>query len=64
MMGIWFVGAALGNLIAGQIAGDFDANNLQAFPGQYWNIVMTVGGAGLIFVALSKPIRKLMGDIH
>jgi POT family proton-dependent oligopeptide transporter len=64
MMGIWFVGAALGNLIAGQIAGDFDANNLQAFPGQYWNIVMTVGGAGLIFVVLSKPIRKLMGSVH
>ena len=42
MMGIWFVGAALGNLIAGQIAGDFDANNLQAFPGQYLNIVLTV----------------------
>jgi POT family proton-dependent oligopeptide transporter len=64
MMGIWFVGAALGNLIAGQIAGDFDANNLQAFPGQYWNIVMSVGGAGLIFVVLSRPIRKLMGGVH
>ncbi|MEQ9561297.1 MAG: oligopeptide:H+ symporter, partial [Woeseiaceae bacterium] len=64
MMGIWFVGAALGNLIAGQIAGDFDANNLQAFPGQYWNIVMTVGGAGVIFVVLSRPIRKLMGGVH
>ena len=64
MMGIWFVGAALGNLIAGQIAGDFDANNLEAFPGQYLNIVLTVGGAGLIFVVLSKPIRKLMGNVH
>jgi POT family proton-dependent oligopeptide transporter len=64
MMGIWFVGAALGNLIAGQIAGDFDPDNLQAFPGQYWQIVMTTGGAGIIFLVLSKPIRKLMGGIH
>ena len=64
MMGIWFVGAALGNLIAGQVAGDFDADNLQAFPGQYWNIVMTVGGAGIIFLVLSKPVKKLMGNVH
>ena len=64
MMGIWFVGAALGNLIAGQVAGDFDANNLQAFPGQYLNIVLIIGGSGLIFLVLSKPVRKLMGNIH
>ena len=64
MMGIWFVGAALGNLIAGQVAGDFDPNNLAAFPGQYLQIVMFAVGAGLIFVVLSKPLRKLMGGIH
>jgi len=64
MMGIWFVGAALGNLIAGQIAGDFDPGNLRAFPGQYWQIVMTTAGAGIVFLVLSKPIRKLMGGIH
>ena len=64
MMGIWFVGAALGNLIAGQVAGDFDPDNLAAFPGQYLQIVMTVVGAGLIFLVLSKPLKKLMGGIH
>jgi POT family proton-dependent oligopeptide transporter len=64
MMGIWFVGAALGNLIAGQVAGDFDAENIAAFPAQYWQIVMTIGGAGLVFVIMTKPIRKLMSGIH
>jgi POT family proton-dependent oligopeptide transporter len=64
MMGIWFVGAALGNLIAGQVAGDFDPDNLAAFPGQYLQIVMTAVGAGLIFLVLSKPLKKLMGGIH
>ncbi len=64
MMGIWFVGAALGNLIAGQVAGDFDENNLAAFPGQYWQIVLTAIGAGIIFLVLSKPLKKLMGGIH
>jgi len=64
MMGIWFVGAALGNLIAGQVAGDFDPNDIAAFPAQYWQIVMFAVGAGVIFLVLSKPLRKLMGDIH
>jgi POT family proton-dependent oligopeptide transporter len=64
MMGIWFVGAALGNLIAGQIAGDFDPNNIDAFPGQYWAIVLNTGGVGLIFLIFTKPVRKLMGGIH
>jgi POT family proton-dependent oligopeptide transporter len=64
MMGIWFVGAALGNLIASQIAGDFDPDNIAAFPDQYWQIVMTAVGAGIIFLVLSKPLKKLMGGIH
>jgi len=63
MMGIWFVATALGNLIAGQIAGDFDANNLQAFPDQYWGIVYTAVGSGLILLILSKPLKKLMGGV-
>ena len=63
MMGIWFVGAALGNLIAGQVAGDFDANDLQAFPGQYLQIVLVIGGSGLIMLMFSRPVKKLMGGI-
>ena len=64
MMGIWFVGAALGNLIASQVAGDFDPNDIAAFPSQYWQIVMTAVGAGLIFLVLSRRLNKLMGGIH
>jgi POT family proton-dependent oligopeptide transporter len=63
MMGIWFLATSLGNLIAGQIAGDFDANNLQAFPSQYWQIVLTTGGTGIILLLFSRPIKKLMGGI-
>jgi proton-dependent oligopeptide transporter, POT family len=63
MMGIWFLGTALGNLIAGQIAGDFGPNDLQAFPAQYWQIVMTTGGTGLLLLLLTRPVRKLMGGV-
>jgi POT family proton-dependent oligopeptide transporter len=37
-LGVWFLGTALGNLIAGRIAGEFDANNLGAMPGQLMRI--------------------------
>ena len=63
MMGVWFLAMSLGNLIAGQIAGDFDANDLQAFPAQYMQIVLTTGGTGLILLLFTKPIKKLMGGI-
>ncbi|HEX2138401.1 MAG TPA: peptide MFS transporter [Woeseiaceae bacterium] len=63
MMGIWFLGTALGNLIAGQIAGEFDPNDLQAFPAQYWQIVLTTGGTGIIFLIFTKPLKKLMDGI-
>ena len=63
MMGMWFLATALGNLIAGQIAGDFDAENVAAYPDQYMSIVMTAGGAGLILLLLTKPIKKLMSGV-
>lgn len=63
MMGMWFLATALGNLIAGQIAGEFDAENVAAYPDQYMSIVMTAGGAGLIMLLLSKPIKKLMSGV-
>lgn len=63
MMGMWFLATALGNLIAGQIAGEFDAENVAAYPDQYMSIVMTAGGAGLIMLLLTKPIKKLMSGV-
>lgn len=37
-LGVWFMGTSLGQLIAGRIAGSFDANNLAAIPGQMMRI--------------------------
>jgi POT family proton-dependent oligopeptide transporter len=62
MMGMWFVASALGNLIAGQIAGEF--KDIVNFPSQYLNIVIFLSVAGLIFMLLSKKLQNLMGGIH
>lgn len=67
MMGIWFLSVSLGNLLAGLIAGEAsggDAEALANMPSQYMTIVLTTFGAALLLLALNKPLRKLMGDVH
>ncbi len=51
-LGVWFLGTSLGQLIAGQIAGEFDANNLAAMPGQLMRIFWfgTVSAVVLLIV--------------
>tara|TARA_B100000953_G_scaffold92270_2_gene75235 strand:+ start:1152 stop:2660 length:1509 start_codon:yes stop_codon:yes gene_type:complete len=63
MMGMWFVASALGNLIAGQIAGDFNPINIDSFPSQYATIVLTSVGAGIILLIFSKPLKQLMAGV-
>jgi len=64
LMGMWFLSLSLGNLIAGLIAGDFDVNNLAAMPGQYMHIVYFSVGLGAVLLILSRPVKKLMGDVQ
>ena len=67
MMGIWFLSVALGNLLAGLIAGEAsggDAEALAEMPSQYLTIVLTTFGAAVLLLLLAKPLKKLMGDVH
>lgn len=60
MMGVWFVGAALGNLFAGLVAGSLE--NL-APASLFSTVAFIVGGAGVLALVLSPGVRKLMGDV-
>jgi POT family proton-dependent oligopeptide transporter len=64
MMGIWFLGTSLGNLIAGLFAGEVTGDNIASMPSRFMQVVMTTGGAGLVLLVCSKPIRKLMGRVN
>jgi proton-dependent oligopeptide transporter, POT family len=64
LMGMWFLSLSLGNLAAGLIAGEFDASNVAAMPGQYMHIVYFAVGLGAVLLALSKPVRALMGNVQ
>ena len=56
MMGTWFVGAALGNLIAGLVAGFIEEMPQHQL---YLTVAVIVAGSGVIFLLLSKPIARM-----
>jgi POT family proton-dependent oligopeptide transporter len=60
MMGIWFVGAALGNLFAGLVAGRLA--DLPPAP-LFQSVAMTVGVVGIIAVVASPFVKRLMPGI-
>ncbi len=58
MMGTWFMGAALGNLIAGLVAGQFETLPL---PKLFLMVAVTAAATGFLFLIFSGPIKKLIG---
>jgi POT family proton-dependent oligopeptide transporter len=61
MMGTWFVGAALGNLIAGLVAGHIESMpQTQLFA----TVATIVAASGLVFLLLAKPIDKLTHGVR
>ncbi len=60
MMGVLFMGNALGNLVAGLVAGGFASMPL---PGLFGSVAKVIGGGALAVLILSKPIRSLIGTM-
>ncbi|HYB52835.1 MAG TPA: oligopeptide:H+ symporter, partial [Thermoanaerobaculia bacterium] len=58
MMGTWFMGTALGNLIAGLAGGGFAGMSVVELFGA---VAKVTGAAGLILLIFSKPIKRLIG---
>ncbi len=58
MMGVWFVGAALGNLIAGIYAGNFDPENVQQMPDLFIAVVLFGAGGSILFLVLGPCLKR------
>jgi POT family proton-dependent oligopeptide transporter len=58
MMGIWFMAAALGNLLAGLVAGLIESLPL---PQLFGTVGLIVTGAGLLMLIVSRPVSRLIG---
>ena len=59
MMGIWFMGAALGNLVAGRVAGLIDS---LPQPQLFGAVTLFSMGTGLILLMFSRPLKNWIGD--
>jgi len=64
MMGVWFLANSMGYIIAGLIAGEFNADAVDEMPGLYLQIVLTTVGSGLLLALCAKPLKRMMGDRH
>lgn len=64
MMGLWFVAASLGNLIAGVFAGNFTQDNVSQMPSLFLQVSLISVGAGIILAVFSGPIKKWMGGVE
>lgn len=63
MMGIWFLGDALGNKLAGVLASSFDAGNSASLSSFFFYQAAMVGGAAVVLAMLTPWVRQLMGGI-
>ena len=63
MMGVWFLAASLGNILAGLIAGEFSADAVDDMPRLYTQIVLTTVGSGVLLAIVAKPLKRLMSGV-
>jgi len=61
MMGIWFMGGALGNLMAGVLGGQFEKMPL---PELFGAVALVGGVAGLLFLLTSPWTKRLAGSVE
>jgi proton-dependent oligopeptide transporter, POT family len=61
MMGVWFLATAVGNFIAGRLAGFYEA---LALPTLFTNIALFGIIPGILLLLVARPIKRLMGEIN
>jgi POT family proton-dependent oligopeptide transporter len=64
LMGLWFVGTSLGNLVAGLFAGGFDEENVAQMPQLFLSVVYFSLGFGALLLLFSGKLKKWMGGIQ
>jgi proton-dependent oligopeptide transporter, POT family len=60
MMGIWFLAAAVGNLIGGLVGGHVDPEKLEQMPTLFTTTTLSLAVAAVVLALLAIPIRRMM----
>jgi len=61
MMGVWFIGASLGNLFAGLVAGSLESLAPAAL---FSSVAMFSGGAGVVALLVSPGVKRLTAGVN
>ena len=64
MMGVWFLATSLGSLIAGLLAGEFNADQVQSWSAIYLKMFILPAAAGLLLIIFSRPLKRLTAGIQ
>jgi proton-dependent oligopeptide transporter, POT family len=64
MMGLWFLATSFGLLLAGLIAGRFDASDVASMPRQYLEIAVVSLLAGAALLAIAGRVQRLAGGVR
>jgi len=64
VMGIWFLAAALGNKLAGLLAGEFQSDRPETIVAFFQTQAIWVAVAAAVLFALSPWVKKLMGGVR
>jgi POT family proton-dependent oligopeptide transporter len=64
MMGLWFLATSTGLLLAGLVAGRFDASDVGAMPRQYLEIAMVALVSGTVLLAIASRVQRFAGGIR
>lgn len=59
MMGIWFLGTSLGDVLSGIIAGEVSGDAMHAMPVIFMRVVWIASISGLLLLLFAKPLQKL-----
>ncbi|MFC5457030.1 peptide MFS transporter [Prosthecobacter fluviatilis] len=63
MMGIWFLGSSLGDILAGILAGGVTGDATVQMPERFHHVAVTAGVSGVVLLLLARWITKLMPGI-
>jgi proton-dependent oligopeptide transporter, POT family len=63
-LGIFLVSLSVGNLLAGRIAGDIDATNLAAMPGQFMFIFWYAAISAALLALMMPLLRRWMAGVQ
>jgi POT family proton-dependent oligopeptide transporter len=64
VMGVWFLSLALGNNLAGQLAGEYDATHLASLPALFLKIFGWGAIAGAAMLLLTPWLKRLMSGVE